>query len=63
VDLMSLAISVFPPIIKQNELAYEAVMKDPSLPKIFHEEAFNRSLYEGKVEGFKFKSVVKTFQV
>jgi hypothetical protein len=64
-DLMDLAIRVFPPIMKQNEQAYERIKHDPKAPKVFNEKAFDLGLsfYDGVVDGHPYRSVVKTFQV
>lgn len=65
VPLMSLVLRIFPPIMKQNEVAYNQIMADPTKLKIFNEQGFDQglSLYDGKVTGFRYRSVVKTFQV
>ncbi len=53
----------FIPLMKQNESAYENAVSQGQ--HIFNEAAFDRgeALYDGKLMGLPFRSVVKSFQV
>jgi len=61
--LLEIVMLTFPPLMRQNEAAYERASK--SGERLFNEPAFNRgrALYDGGLLGQPFRSVVKTFQV
>jgi hypothetical protein len=61
--LLQCIAETFIPLMQQNEVAYDkAVARGQHL---FNEAAFDRgeALYDGKLMGHPFRSVVKTFQV
>jgi glutathione S-transferase len=62
-NLLNALMGTFGALMMQNERAYEqAIARGETL---FNESAFNqnKAIYSGKLQGFPFKSVVKTFQV
>jgi glutathione S-transferase len=61
--LLDVIAETFVPLMRQNELAYEAALARGET--LFNEAAFNRdlALYGGELRGQTFRHVVKTFQV
>jgi hypothetical protein len=61
--LMGMIATTFMPLMQQNESAYDHALA--SGETVFNEAAFEqrRALYDGKLLGHPFRSVVKTFQV
>lgn len=61
--LLNVIMGTFSALMVQNEQAY--LTEQQGGGTLFNEAAFNRNqaLYHGKLQGFPFRSVVKTFQV
>ena len=61
--LLDVIAETFVPLMRQNELAYEAALARGET--LFNEAAFDRdlALYDGELRGQTFRHVVKTFQV
>jgi len=61
--LLNTIMNTFSALMIQNAQAYELAKQDGAT--LFNEAAFNRdmALYDGKLRGYPFRSVVKTFQV
>ena len=61
--LLDIIMQTFAPLMLQNEQAYRQSMQAGEA--LFNESAFDRgqALYDGKLLGYPFRSVVKTFQV
>lgn len=61
--LLQCIAETFIPLMQQNEVAYDQALSRGQ--HLFNEAAFDRgeALYDGKLMGYPFRSVVKTFQV
>jgi glutathione S-transferase len=61
--LIAVITETFIPLMQQNLAAYQAALE--SGETIFNEAAFDqaRSLYDGELQGYPFRSVAKSFQV
>jgi hypothetical protein len=61
--LLEIVMLTFPPLMRQNEAAYESARDHGET--LFNEPAFNRgrALYDGELLGHRFRCVAKTFQV
>lgn len=62
-DLLNLVMGTFSALMVQNEQAYEQALTKGET--VFNEAAFDagKALYDGHLMGYKFRTVVKTFQV
>ncbi len=62
-NLLNVLMGTFGALMMQNERAYEHARSQGET--LFNEAAFNqnKAIYAGKLQGYPFKSVVKTFQV
>jgi len=63
IPLLNIIMETFVPLMQQNETAYKAWLDKGET--LFNEAAHDqgRALYEGKLLGYPFRMVVKTFQV
>jgi hypothetical protein len=61
--LLAVISETFVPLMSQNEAAYDAARERGET--LFNEAAFvrSRALYDGKLLGYPFRAVAKTFQV